>query len=87
MFRNITHEIRTLYDSFNHGVYSVQEFQFRLEPLLGSYSAVSRETEEAFRRTINDLERILYTIPVGEQRVHAKRVALNLLDLIDKEGL
>jgi len=87
MFRNITQEIRTLYDSFNRGVYSVQGFQFRLEPLVGSYSEVSKETEEAFRRTINELEVILYTIREGEQRLQAKRVALNLLDLIDKEGL
>lgn len=68
MKRNIILETKKLCDDYTQDKITLEEFQFQLEPLLGSYDLVSREDEEFIKKTINDLELIIYTVPKDIQK-------------------
>ena len=87
MESSITTQVRLLCDDLRTGLCSVQQFQFRLEILLGSYRVVSKKVGAGFRCFVNDLELILYTIPKDQQRDRATRVADAVIKLIEKECL
>lgn len=50
------------------GEISLEDFQLRLEPLLGDYEVVSKDDEEFIKKTTNEIELIIYTVPEPLQK-------------------
>ncbi len=51
---------------------SLRDFQFEIEPLLGSFSSVSDDDTETIRRIVNLLEVIIYTSPEHSQKAEVQ---------------
>jgi hypothetical protein len=66
--RDNMNKVEQLCKSYLEGEISLKDFQFRLEPMLGSYGLISIEDEEFIKKTINELELTLYTIPDSQQK-------------------
>ena len=72
--------VEQLYYDYSQGKISLQDFQMRLEPILGSYEFLSKEDEEFIKRTINDLELIIYTIPDELQKTKVDSIYPEILN-------
>lgn len=74
MNENIVSKTKKLVESYLAGDLSLKEFQFQLEPLLGSFDHMSKEDAELVKKIDNQLERIIYTIPESFQKAKVQEI-------------
>ena len=56
-----------LYSKYEKNEISLQDFQRRLEAMLGSYDNLTKQDEEFIKTTTNQIELIIFTIPEQSQ--------------------
>ena len=74
MTKDIASGMDKLYESYRSAEISLKEFQFQLEPLMGSFNDVTKDDLDEIRRLINRLEVIIYTIPESDQRKEVSKM-------------
>jgi len=64
----IMDRIQELCQSYLRGQISVEDFQLRLQPMLGDHIVRSKEDDEFINAVDNEIELIIYTVPKEEQK-------------------
>ncbi len=68
MKRNILGEAEDLIKRYLENKISLENFQFEVEILLGSFNNISKVDFEEIKKIVNKIEIIIYTIPEDMQR-------------------
>lgn len=86
MNENISSKINHLLESYLRNQISLNDFQFHLEPLLGSFEGISKDDAEEIKRIVNQLEVIIYTIPESEQKGKVELLIPNILQYVKRKS-
>lgn len=87
MKESIASKTQKLCESYLQDEISLKDFQFQLEPLLGSFNSMSKDDVEDIRKIINRLELIIYTIPELSQGIEVKKLIPDIFQYVENKSL
>lgn len=85
MKENITSKTKQLCERYLRDEISLQDFQFQLEPLLGSFDSMSIENIELVKTIINQLEIIIYTNLESSQKNKVRLIIPEILRYVEEK--
>lgn len=82
MKESIASKAKKLCQSYLESEISLKDFQFQLEPLLGSFESMSKVDVAEVKKIINQMEVIIYTIPELSQKNEVNQLIPKVLHYI-----
>ena len=71
---------KKLIENYFQNEISLKSFQFQIEILMGSFVSLSKEDMEEIKKINNQIEIIIYTIPIASQKNEIKKIAPKIIE-------